>query len=110
MSSKSTKNGACTILVTQKDAITKIAGKITPKSIDTLKNELGGAFTMLKSTIFAEGEQYGYLACVKRETFLNKLSGVYMSMGRRCFVFLFHHMTEQPHQGDMNNPTSMLKR
>jgi hypothetical protein len=64
MSSTSSKNGACEILVAQKDAITKITGIITPKSIDTLENELGGAFIILKSTHFAEGERYGYLACV----------------------------------------------
>jgi hypothetical protein len=62
MSSKSSKNRAYEILLTQKDAMTKIT--IIPKSIDTLENELGGAFTILKSTHFAEGEQYGYLACV----------------------------------------------
>jgi hypothetical protein len=39
-------------------------GIITPKSINTLKNELGGAFTILKSTHFAKGGWYGYLACV----------------------------------------------
>jgi hypothetical protein len=64
MSSKLSKNGAYEILVTQKDAITKITGIITPESINTLENELGGAFTILKSTHFAEGERYGYLACV----------------------------------------------
>jgi hypothetical protein len=65
MSSKLSKNGAYEILVAQKDAITKIMGIITPKSINTLENELGGAFTILKSTHFAEGEQYhGYLACI----------------------------------------------
>jgi hypothetical protein len=64
MSSKSSKNGAYKIFVAQKDAITKITGIITPKSIDTLKNELSGAFTILKSTHFEEGERYGYLACV----------------------------------------------
>jgi hypothetical protein len=64
MSSKSSKNGAYKILVAQKDAITKITGIITPKSIDTLENELGGAFTILKSTYFAKGEQYGYLTCI----------------------------------------------
>ncbi len=64
MSSKSSKNGAYKILVTQKDAITKITSIMTPKSINTLKNELGGAFTILKSTHFAKGEQCGYLACV----------------------------------------------
>jgi hypothetical protein len=56
MSSKSSKNGAYEILVAQKDAITKITGIITPKSIVTLENELGGAFTILKSTHFAKGE------------------------------------------------------
>jgi hypothetical protein len=64
MSSKSSKHGAYKILVTQKDATTKITGIISPKSIDTLKNRLGGAFTILKSTHFAEGQWYGYLACV----------------------------------------------
>jgi hypothetical protein len=64
MSSKSSKNGAYKILVAQKDAITKITGIITPKSIDTLENELVGAFTILKSTHFTEGRGYRYLACV----------------------------------------------
>ena len=64
MSSKSSKNGAYKILVTQKDAITKITGIITPESIDELENELGGAFTILKSTHFAQGQRYGHLAIV----------------------------------------------
>jgi hypothetical protein len=64
MSSKLSKNGAYKILVSPKDAITKIMGIIPPKSIVTLENELGGAFTILKSTHSAEGEWYGYLACV----------------------------------------------
>jgi hypothetical protein len=64
MSSKTSKNGAYKILVAQNDAITIIMGIITPKSIITLKNELGGAFTILKSTHFAKREQYGYLAYV----------------------------------------------
>ncbi len=55
------KNGAYKILVAYKDAITKIRGIITPKSIDTLKNKLGGAFTIMKSTHFSKGLQYGYL-------------------------------------------------
>jgi hypothetical protein len=38
------------MLVSQKDAIMKITGIITPKSIDTLEIELGGAFTIVKST------------------------------------------------------------
>jgi hypothetical protein len=64
MSTKSSKNGAYEMLVTQKDRIMRITGVITPESIDTLKNKLGGAFTILKSTHFDEGRRYGYLACV----------------------------------------------
>jgi hypothetical protein len=43
----------------QKDAITKITGIVTPKSINTLENELSGAFTIMKSTHFAKGKRYG---------------------------------------------------
>jgi hypothetical protein len=64
MSTKLSKNGAYEILVAQKDAITKITGIITPESIDTLENKLGGALTILKSTHFTDGQQYGYLMCV----------------------------------------------
>ncbi len=52
------------MLASQKDAITKITGTITPESIDELENELGGAFTILKSKHFAQGERYGHLAIV----------------------------------------------
>ncbi len=52
------------MLVAQKDAITKITGIITPESIDTLENELGGAFTIVKSTHFFVGQRYGFLASV----------------------------------------------
>jgi hypothetical protein len=52
------------MLVAQKDVITKITGIITPKSIDTLENELGGAFTILKSTHFTDGQHYGFLASI----------------------------------------------
>ncbi len=52
------------MLVAQKDVITKITGIITPESIDTLENELGGAFTILKSTHFTNGQCYGFLASV----------------------------------------------
>jgi hypothetical protein len=44
------------MLIAQKDTITKIMGIITPKSIDTLENKLGGAFTILKSTHFNKGQ------------------------------------------------------
>jgi hypothetical protein len=52
------------MLVAQKDAITKITGIITPKSINTLKNKLGGAFTIVKSTHFVNEQCYGFLASV----------------------------------------------
>ncbi len=52
------------MLVSQKDVIPKITGIIMPESIDGLENELGGAFTKLKSTHFAEGQRYGFLATV----------------------------------------------
>jgi hypothetical protein len=83
MSSKFSKNGAYKVLVTQKDAITKIMGIITPESINTLKNELGGAFTILKSTHFTKGEQYEYLTCVipeeKYRIIIADLVGVYVA-------------------------------
>ncbi len=52
------------MLVVQKDAITKITGVITPESIDTLENKLGGAFTIVKSTHFVDRQRYGFLASV----------------------------------------------
>jgi len=52
------------MLVAQKDVITRITGIITPESIDGLEHELDGAFIKLKSTYFAEGQQYGFLATV----------------------------------------------
>jgi hypothetical protein len=61
---KSSKNGAYNMLVAQKDVITKITGIVTPESIDTLENELGGAFTILKSTYFTNRQRYGFLASV----------------------------------------------
>jgi hypothetical protein len=64
MLNKSPKNGAYDILITQKDVIAKITGIIMPESINNLENELGGAFTILKSTHFAEGQRYGFLVSV----------------------------------------------
>ena len=65
MSSKTT-NRAYEILAAHKDGVTRITGviTITPEAIDNLKDEVGGIFTILKSTHFAEGQRYGYLACV----------------------------------------------
>jgi hypothetical protein len=63
MTSKA-KNGAYEILAAQRSTVTKIVGVITPESIDNLENEIGGIFTILKSSHFNEGQRYGYLACV----------------------------------------------
>ncbi len=52
------------MLVAPKDVITKITGIITPKSILTLENELGGAFTLLKTTHFTDRQCYGFLASI----------------------------------------------
>jgi hypothetical protein len=55
MTSKA-KNGAYKILAAQKSAITKIAGAITPKAVNNLKNKIEGIFTILKSTHFDKGQ------------------------------------------------------
>ncbi len=52
------------MLATQKEAVTRIAAVITPEVIDNLEDKIGGIFTILKSTHFAGGQRYGYLACV----------------------------------------------
>jgi hypothetical protein len=54
--------------------------------------------------------QAGVVALKKVKTLLNELPNFYMSMGRQYFVFLFCQWTEQPHQGNMNNSTSMPRR
>jgi hypothetical protein len=61
---KLSKNEVYDMPVARKDVITKITGIIAPESIDTLKNELGAAFTILKSTHFTDGQCYGFLASV----------------------------------------------
>jgi hypothetical protein len=55
------------LLAAQKVAITRIAGVITPEAIDDLEDKIGGIFTILKSTHFAKGQCYGYLACIIHE-------------------------------------------
>ncbi len=37
---------------------------ITSEVVDKLENKIGGIFTILKSTHFDKGQQYGYLACI----------------------------------------------
>jgi hypothetical protein len=59
-----TKNGAYKILAAQKDAVTRIAGGIMPEAINNLEDEIGGIFTIIKSTHFNKGQRYGYLACI----------------------------------------------
>ncbi len=73
------------MLVAQKDTITKITGIITLESIDTLENKLGGAFTILKSTHFNEGQRYGFLDTVipqaKYHIVINDPTWVYAAPG-----------------------------
>ncbi len=73
------------MLIAQKETITKITGIITPKSIDTLENKLGGAFTILKSPHFNEGQRYGFLATVipqaKYHIVINDPTWVYTAPG-----------------------------
>ncbi len=73
------------MLVTQKDTITKITGIIMPKSVDTLNNELGRAFTILKSTHFNKGLWYCFLATVipkaKYPIVINDPTWVYAAPG-----------------------------
>jgi hypothetical protein len=57
-------NGAYKILAAQKSAITKIAGVITPETVNNLENKIGGILTILKSTHFDKGQLYSYLACI----------------------------------------------
>ncbi len=63
MTSKA-KNGAYKILAAQKSTVTRIAGAITPEAVNSLENEIGGIFAILKSNHYDEGQHYGYLACV----------------------------------------------
>ncbi len=71
------------MLVAQKDAITKITGIITPESNNTFKNELRGAFTIVKSTHFVDGQHYGSLASVipqeKYRVVISNLAWVYVA-------------------------------
>jgi hypothetical protein len=93
MSSKSSTNGAYEILVSQKDAITKITGIINPKSINNLENKLGGAFTILKSTHFVEGQQYNYLTCIIPE---EKYRIVIANLTRHWSIQIQVHRQLQP--------------
>ncbi len=52
------------MLAAQKVAVTRTAGVITMEGNDNLKDKIGGIFTILKSTHFAEGQRYCYLVCV----------------------------------------------
>jgi hypothetical protein len=71
------------MLVAQKDAIMKITGTIAPESIDTLENKLGGAFTIVTSTHFVDGQCYGFLASVipqeKYRVVISNPTWVYMA-------------------------------
>ncbi len=55
------------MLATRKVAVTRIARVITPEAINNLEDKIGGIFTILKSTHFAKGQRYSYLACLVPE-------------------------------------------
>ncbi len=54
-----------------------------PNSIDTLENKLRGAFTIVKSTHFVDGQRYGFLASVipqeKYRVVISNPAWVYMA-------------------------------
>ncbi len=52
------------MLALQKGAVMRIAGVITPEAINNLEDKIGGIFTILKSTHFAEGQRNGFLLCI----------------------------------------------
>jgi hypothetical protein len=85
MSTKLSKNETYDMLIALKETITKITGIITPESINTLKNKLGGAFTILKSTYFNKGQWYSFPATVipkaKYRIVINNPTWVYAAPG-----------------------------
>jgi hypothetical protein len=63
----------------------RFRGITTPESINTLENELGRAFTILKSTHFNKGQRHGFLAMVipqaKYRIVINDPTWVYAAPG-----------------------------
>jgi hypothetical protein len=57
-----TLKGAYETLINLRDKMTHLNSVITPKSIDTLKDELGRIFTVIKMHHYTQGQKYGHLA------------------------------------------------
>ena len=50
------------MLINLWDKMTRLNGAITPEAVDTLEDELGGIFTVIKTHHFTQGQKYGHLA------------------------------------------------
>ncbi len=60
--------GVYKMLINLRDKLTRLNGMITPKSVNTLKDELRGFFTVIKMHHYMQGQKYGHLASAIPET------------------------------------------
>ncbi len=51
-------------IICQQDKVTRIVGDITPGSLDTLEEEIGGILVKIKSHHFTGRQEYGHLAII----------------------------------------------
>ena len=56
------------LLTTQKDTMERIVVNITPKTLDTLEEYIGGILVSVKSTHYDQGAKYGHLAVILGKT------------------------------------------
>ncbi len=54
----SKSNAAYNTLISLHDKLTRLNGVITPESVDKLKDELGGIFTVTKTHYYEQGQKY----------------------------------------------------
>lgn len=50
------------MLINLRDKMTRLIGAITPEVVNTLKDEIGGVFTVIKTHHFTQGQKYSHLA------------------------------------------------
>ncbi len=55
------------MLINLRDKMTCLNGVITPKSVNTLEDELGGIFTVIKMHHYTQGQKYSHLASANPE-------------------------------------------
>jgi hypothetical protein len=60
--SSSASNKAYNMLIKLQDKLTHLNGVIITEAVDTLKDKLGGIFTMAKTHHYIQGQKYGHLA------------------------------------------------